>query len=136
MKIKNRRPDASMRGVTHISTCTGINFHPIDKLFKMGAYLSVIKPPIFLFDHWMLESWNFRHFQKSLTDFELLGSQSLSKFFWKKKKNDEKIFSLFLFVLCSANYIMFPRKVLFTSINSQYRDMAKQNVFFQIRNTS
>ena len=56
-KLKKRGPDPSVRGGgTYISTCTGINFHPIAKPFEMGAYLSVIKPPIFLFDHWMLES--------------------------------------------------------------------------------
>ena len=30
-------------------------------------------------------------------------------FFWKNRKNDEKFFSLFLFVLCSTSCIVFPR---------------------------
>ena len=49
-------------------------------------------------------------FKKSLTNFELLGSQNWSNFFfWKNRKNDEKFFSLFLFVLCSTSCIVFPR---------------------------
>ena len=77
----------------------------------MGAYLSVTKPPIFLFDHWILESWNFRHFQKKFDKFWAVGVSKLIKFFffWKNRKNDEKFFSLFLFVLCSTSCIVFPR---------------------------
>ena len=77
---------ARPKGVTYISTCTGINFHPIDKPFEMGAYLGAIKPPIFLFDHWMLENRNFRHFLKKF-DIIILSCWGLKmgQFFQQKK---------------------------------------------------
>ena len=87
--FKERRPDPSVRGVTYISTCTGINFHPIAKSFDMRAYLSVIKPPIFLFDHWMLESRNFGHFKKKFDRFWAVGVSKLVNFFNKKITNFE-----------------------------------------------
>ena len=38
-------------GEGYIFTSTAVNSYPNRKPFEMGTYLSVIKPPIFLFDH-------------------------------------------------------------------------------------
>ena len=113
--IKKRGTDGVVRGVGYISTCTEINFRPIAKPFEMGAYWSVIKRSIFLFDHRMVENWNFGHFWKKFDTFWALGASKLvQKKFEKKSKKIEKMmnfFSLFLFVLCSVYCIMFPRLV-------------------------
>ena len=85
MELKNRRPDPSVRGegVTYISTCIGINFHPIHKPFEMGAYLSGIKSQIFYLIIGCLKVEILGIFKKSLTDFELLG-RNIRHIFLKK----------------------------------------------------
>ena len=62
----------------------------------------------FLFFHWMLESWNFRHLKKKFGRFWAVGVSKLVKFFFEKMEKMMKFFSLFLFVLCPTNCIMFP----------------------------
>ena len=131
LEIKKRGADQVVRGGggTYISTCTGINFHPIAKPFEMGAYLSVIKRSIFLFDHRMVENWNFGHFWKKFDTFWALGASKLVKKSFEKnrknRKNDEIFFSLFFvcIMLCLLYYVpqtwYNTRKVLFTALNSQ-----------------
>ena len=76
-QLKKRGPDSSVRGGgMYISTCTGINFHPIVKPFEMGTYLSVIKRPIFCLTIGWLKTEILDIFEKRLTNFELLGPQS------------------------------------------------------------
>ena len=91
-------------GVGYILTCTEINFHPIVKPFEMGAYWGVMKRSIFLFDHRMFASWDFRHFSKKFDKKLALGAAESVK---KNSKNFQKIekwwnFFFFIFV-----FIMF-----------------------------
>ena len=78
-----------------------------------GSLLECYKAVNFLFDHRMVENWNFGHFWKKFDTFWALGASKLvKKSFeknWKNRKNDEIFFSLFLFLLCSIECIVFPR---------------------------
>ena len=71
--VKKRGPDPSIRGR---GTCTGINFDPIAKPFEMGAYLSVIKRPMF---YLTIGCWKVKFlgiFKKSLTYVGILRSRN------------------------------------------------------------
>ena len=97
-------------GVGHIFTCTETNVHPIFKPFEMGTYWNVIKPPIFLFDHRMCESWDFGQFSKNVWQkWALEVAESAKKKFQKIRKNDENFFSFILFVLRSIECIVSSR---------------------------
>ena len=88
-------------GVRAHLTCTEINFHPIVKPFEMGAYSSVMKRSIFLFDHRMCESWDFGQFSKKFDKkWTLEVADLVKKKFQKIQKNDEKCFSfIFVFIM-------------------------------------
>ena len=76
----------------------------------MGAYWNVIKPPIFLFDHRMCESWDFGQFSKNVWQkWALEVAESAKKKFQKIRKNDENFFSFILFVLRSIECIVSSR---------------------------
>ena len=95
-------------GGTYILTCTAINLHPIVKPFEMGTYLSVIKRSIFLFDHRMLESWDFGRFLKKV--WQILDFWCITATLKKKyRKKWWKFFPFFLLLLCSVDCIMLPR---------------------------
>ena len=129
-KITIKHTAAGRRGgVGYISTCTGINFRPIAKPFEMRAYWSVIKRSIFLFDHRIVENWNFGHFWKKFDTFWALGASKLVKiFFLKKSKKSKKWWKFFFFIFvciifCLLYYVpqawYNTRKAPFTSLNSQ-----------------
>ena len=122
-------------GVGHIFTCTEINFHPIVKPFEMGGYWSVMKRPIFCLTIGCLKVEILDNFQKSLTKNGLLRSQIQSKKnFEKIQKNDENFFSLFLFLLCSIECIMFPRLDLMTQNQFYTRYIVKTFVKYRYEN--
>ena len=91
----------------------------------MGTYLSVIKRSIFLFDHRMVENWNFGHFWKKFDTFWALGASKLVKiFFWKKSKKSKKWWKIFFFIFVCIMFCLLyyvpqtwynTRKALFTS---------------------
>ena len=71
-----------------------LSFHPLElcvnlKPFGMGAHLSLIKPPIFLFDHWMFESRKGKHFLKKFDRFLAVEASKLVIFLLKKLTNFE-----------------------------------------------
>ena len=104
-------------GVGYILTCTEINFHPIVKPFEMGAYWSVMKPPIFLFDHRMFATWDFSNFSKKFDKNWLLVPQNQPKKFsknfqsmdWVEKRLDRSFFNLghrFGIYLCIGKFFV------------------------------
>ena len=63
----------------------------------------------------MCESWDFGQFSKKFDKkWTLEVADLVKKNFQKIQKNDENFFSLFLFLLCSIECIMFPRLDLMT----------------------
>ena len=114
-KLKKRGTDGVVRGVGYISTCTGINIRPIAKPFEMGAYWSVIKRSIFLFDHRMVENWNFGHFWKKFDTFWALGASKLVKKNFEKNWKNRKMMKFFFIFVCIMFCLLYyvPQTCLF-----------------------
>ena len=77
-------------GVGHIFTSTAVNSYSNRKPFEMGTYLSVIKPPIFLFDHRIIQTRDFAFpFSSILKKMAVLGplQKPLSASLFVKTRN-------------------------------------------------